>query len=179
MSLRDKLVRLAWEIMYRLLIAWNPRGVMNRWRSFVLRCFGAKIGRGCKIDPGCRIWAPWNLEMEDYAAMANGVDCYCVGRISIGTKVVVSQRAFLCSASHDISTLRRDLVIQPIAISAHAWVCAEAYIGPGVTIGEGAVVGARAAVFRSVEPWHVVGGNPARTLKVRCLIKDDRKSIGV
>ena len=83
--------------------------------------------------------------------------------------VTVSQRAYLCTASHNISSTSHEQVASPIIIRKRSWVAAEAFIGPGVTIGEGAVVGARAAVFRDVEPWHVVGGNPAKFIKKRMI----------
>ncbi|WP_353567805.1 hypothetical protein [Haloferula sargassicola] len=88
-------------------------------------------------------------------------------RIEIGSKVAVSQRTFLCSGTHSINDLRRPLVTRPISIGDHAWICAESFIAPGVVIGEGAVVGARSAVFKNVDEWNVVGGNPATFIKKR------------
>jgi putative colanic acid biosynthesis acetyltransferase WcaF len=90
--------------------------------------------------------------------------------LKIGSKVAVSQRAFLCTATHEIATLRRALVIHPVVLSDHVWICAEAFIGPGVTIGKGTVVGARAAAFSDLPAWKVAGGIPARVLKDRVLI---------
>lgn len=107
--------------------------------------------------------------MHAYSCLASGVDCYNVAPITIGDGATVSQGAFLCTASHDISDPGNRLITAPIIISSRAWVAADAFVGMGVTIGEGAVVGARAAVFRDVEPWTVVGGNPARMIKKRTL----------
>lgn len=107
--------------------------------------------------------------MDARSALAEGVDCYCVDQISIGANVCVSQRAFLCSASHDISSIARPLTHKPVIIEDHAWVCAESFVGPGVKIGEGAVVAARAVVSKNVNPWEVVGGNPANFIKKRIL----------
>lgn len=140
---------------------------MDRWRLALLKLFGAKFGQGCRIAPSVRVWAPWNLSMGDYVCLAEGVDCYSVSPIQISSKATVSQRAFLCSASHDISSLSRPLIHSPISIKEHAWVCAEAFIGPGVNVGEGAVVAARAVVVKDVEPWMVVGGNPSKIIKKR------------
>lgn len=131
------------------------------------RVFGARIGKGCRLSPSCRVWAPWNLEMGILSALGDGVDCYSVDKIRIGSKVAVSQRVFLCTATHDISTLMRELEHAPISIGDHVWVCAEAFVGPGVTLGKGAVVGARAVVVKDVEPWTVVAGNPSRFVKKR------------
>ena len=112
---------------------------------------------------------PWNLEMHDFACLASGVDCYNAAPVVLEAYVTVSQRAYLCTASHNISSTSHEQVASPIIIRKRSWVAAEAFVGPGVTIGEGAIVGARAAVFRDVEPWSVVGGNPAKFLKKRVI----------
>lgn len=113
--------------------------------------------------------------MGDYSCLADGVDCYSVAKIELGDYSTVSQRSFLCAASHDISTLERPLFSKPITIEKHAWVGAESFIYLGTTIGEGSVVGARAVVVRSVEPWNVVAGNPAKVIKQRQL-EEERPS---
>jgi putative colanic acid biosynthesis acetyltransferase WcaF len=116
-----------------------------------------------------KIWAPWNLEMGDYSCLSQNVDCYCVAKIKIGPHATVSQYSFLCTASHDFENPHMPLITAPIAIADGAWIAADVFIGPGVTVGEGAVVGARATVFQAVEPWTVVGGNPAKVIKKRVL----------
>jgi putative colanic acid biosynthesis acetyltransferase WcaF len=140
---------------------------MDGWRRFLLRCFGAQIGTGARILPSARIWAPWNLAMGEYACLSEFVDCYCVDRIRVGAHATVSQYAFLCTASHDIQDPHMRLIKAPITIGDGAWVCAGAYVGMGITIGEGAVAAARAVVVKDVPPWTVVGGNPARFIKRR------------
>ncbi|BBA32366.1 transferase [Methylocaldum marinum] len=167
LGLRDKFRRLVWHFAYVLFVRPTPKFGFNRWRLFIYRLFGASIGTGCKIAPDCMVWAPWNLEMADYVALAAGVDCYNVAPIRLGSYSTVSQRAFLCTASHDIGTLARPLIYKPIGIEEHAWICAEAFIGPGVTVGPGAVVGARAVVMRDVAGWSVMAGNPARLISTR------------
>lgn len=112
---------------------------------------------------------PWNLEMHEFSCLASGVDCYNAAPILLEAYATVSQRAYLCTASHNISSKAHEQIAKPIRIGKYAWVAAEAFVGPGVTIGEGAVVGARAAVFRDVETWSVVGGNPANFLKKRVI----------
>ena len=132
------------------------------------------------IYPSARIWAPWNLRMEEGSCLSHFVDCYCVAEITLGKGAAVSQYAYLCTASHDHTKASMPLVAGPIAIGDYAWVAARAYIGPGVRVGEGAVVGACAAVFRDVEPWTIVGGNPARFLKKRSPLHtsgDERPSV--
>lgn len=105
--------------------------------------------------------------MADESCIGPDVDCYCVDRIELGVRAVVSQRAFLCTASHDYSRPDLPLVTAPIDVRADAWVTAEVYVGPGVTLNEGAVALARAVVVRDVGPWSVVAGNPAREVKQR------------
>lgn len=168
----EKFRRLLWEIVYLLLFRITPRWTLDFWRISLLRLFGAKIGIGCRVSPSCRVWAPWNLEMGDYSVLGDNVDCYTMNKIKIGSKVAVSQRAFICCGSHDISSLTRPLITKPISIHDHAWVCSEAFIGPGVDIGKGGVVAAKAVVVHDVPDFTVVGGNPAVFIKKRVLKGD-------
>jgi len=168
LSLKNKTGRFVWFFTWMLLFRPTPHWCLNRWRFFLLRCMGAKIPiiRG-SIRPTCRIWAPWNLEIAPGVAIDESVFLYCVAPIKVGLRAVISREAFLCTASHDIHSNNRKLITAPIIIGDYVWVAARAFIGPGVTIGEGAVVGACAVVTRDVEPWTVVAGNPARFIKKR------------
>jgi putative colanic acid biosynthesis acetyltransferase WcaF len=105
--------------------------------------------------------------MGEESCLGEGVDCYCVDKIRIGSYVTVSQYSHLCTASHDITSFNMRLVTAPIVIGDKSWVCSGAFIGPGVSLGEGVVTAARAVVMRNVDPWTVVGGNPARFIKSR------------
>ena len=127
------------------------------------------MGRGAAIYPSARVWAPWNLEMAPGSGLGDGVECYNVDRIVLEEDAIVSQYAFLCTASHDISDPGRRLTTAPIHLGRSSWVCAGAFVHPGVTLGEGAVVAARSVVVKGVAPWAVVGGNPARFIKKRVL----------
>lgn len=171
--LKNKIGRLAWNAACFLLFRPFSGALWMPWQKFLLQLFGARLGQGAQVHASVKIWAPWNLKMGRYACLAQGVDCYNVAPISIGDHATVSQRAYLCTASHDIGAHDHHLVTAPIEISARAWVAAEAFVGMGVTVGEGAVAGARAAVFKDVEPWTVVGGNPARFLKKRVINDHD------
>lgn len=169
LSFHSKVLRLFWEFTFILLFRPTPRWLFNSWRIFLLRIFGAKIGKDTNIHPSCRFWAPWNLTIGDYVGIAHGVDCYTVDSIYIGNRVTISQRAFLCTGSHDTSTLNIPLVHKPIFIEDHVWICAEAYISPGIRIGEGSVIAAGSVVVKDVAPWVIVGGNPAKFIKKRIL----------
>ena len=168
-STRNKIKRLLWTICWNLLAKPFPRSVASGWKRFLLRLFGAKIADTAVVYSSATVFMPWNLEMKDYACLASGVDCYNAVPVTLGVNTTVSQRAYLCTASHNISSARHEQTQAPIVIEDRAWVAAEAFIGPGVTIGEGAVVGARGCVFKDVEPWTVVGGNPVRFIKQRII----------
>ncbi|MGJ1242295.1 putative colanic acid biosynthesis acetyltransferase [Sphingobacterium siyangense] len=159
--------RLLWEVFQFVLFRPFPTKIFRTWRNSVLRLFGARIHRRAGVYASARIWAPWNLEMEDNAWIGPYVNCYNVDRITLERDVTISQGAYICTASHDIYSKSHDLITAPIIFSEKCWVATEAYIYMGVTIGEGAVVGARAAVFKNVEPWAIVGGNPAKFIKKR------------
>src|SRR5216684_2727257 len=137
------------------------------WRSMVLRCFGARIGRHVHFYPSSRVYFPWNLVVGDGSAIGEDVLIYNLGPVTIGSKATISHRAHLCAGTHDYRQPDLPLLKPPISIGDQAWLCADAFVGPGVIVGEGAVVGARAVVLRDVAPWTVVVGNPARLVKQR------------
>jgi len=165
-SLKNKIARVTWKLVWLSLFRLSPRP-LHQWRCILLRLFGATIGKGVHPYPSAKIWAPWNLQMDDYSCLADDVDCYCVAPITIGSHSTVSQYSYLCSASHDYQNLTMPLIASPIKIGRNAWIAADVFVGPGVQIGDGAVVAARASVVRDVQPWTVVGGTPARFIKNR------------
>ena len=144
-----------------------PRRFCLPWKIFLLRLFGAKIDKKAVIYSSVKIYMPWNLEMHEYSCLGPEVDCYNADKVILKAYATISQKAYLCAASHDISDPNHRLITAPIVVERQAWVATDAFIGMGIVIGEGAVVGARACVFKSVEPWTVVGGNPAKFIKNR------------
>jgi len=140
---------------------------MHGWRAFILRCFGAKTGKGCHIYPKASIWAPWNLEIGDHASLADDVICSSMAKITIGKYAVISQGARLITGTHDHGDPSFRLVTRPVSVEERAWVAAEAFVLPGVTIRTGAVVGARSVVTRDVREWTVCAGNPCVPIKPR------------
>lgn len=169
LTLANKLARVLWRIVAAILFRSFGTSFLMPWRRLILIIFGAKLGKGVHIYSSAKIWAPWNLEMDDNSCIASGVDCYNVDKIKIGKNSIVSQKAYLCTASHDITNPLHPLITAPICIEDQAWVAANAFVGMGVNIGQGSVVGARAAVFKNVAPWTVVGGNPAKVIKKRII----------
>lgn len=170
-SYRNRAGRVLWTMVWCIFFRPSPRP-FHAWRCWLLRLFGATIERGAHPYPSARVWAPWNLTMGEGSCLGDYVDCYSVDRVTIEPYATVSQYSFLCTASHDYMVKAMPVITAPIRIGRQAWVAADTFVGPGVTIGEGAVVGARASVFRNVDPWTVVGGNPARTLKKYHLEED-------
>ena len=169
-TLGNKLHRLVWNVCCS--VFFRPFGlpIFNRWRNIVLIVFGARIGHGSIVHASADIWAPWNLVVGQRTCIGPHTIIYNPGVITLGNKVVISQYSYLCTATHDYESKLHSLSAKPITIHDHAWVAARAYVGPGVTIGEGAVVGATASVYKDVEPWTVVGGNPAKFIKKRVIV---------
>ena len=168
-TLRQRAARAAWILVSSTVFRLAPRP-FHGWRRFLLRCFGATIGRRAVVHASARVWAPWNLVMGDDSCLGHDVDCYCVDKIRLGPRSVISQGSFLCSASHAMDDIEMPLISAPIEIAADAWVAARAYIAPGVKIGRGAVVGACAVVTRDVDELAIVAGNPAKRIGQRNLV---------
>lgn len=163
--LRIQAMRVAWalgRVIFRLI----PRPIYGP-RRLLLRSFGAKIGKHVHIANTAVIYFPWNLDLGDWVAIGEHAYIYNLGMISVGEKATISQRVHLCAGSHDYCDEAMLLLTPRITIGQQAWICADAFVGPGVSIGEGAVVGARAVAIKNVAPWTVVAENPARYIKDR------------
>ncbi|MFC3353429.1 putative colanic acid biosynthesis acetyltransferase [Sphingobacterium zeae] len=169
LSRANQIKRVIWQITWAIFARPFPRSLGNKWRLILLRLFGAKIDNTAVVYPTVRIYQPWNLEMAEYSCLAPEVDCYNVDRIVIGAYSTVSQKCYLCAASHNIRSSNHELIHAPIVIEDQVWVGADVFIGMGVTVESGAVIGARAAVFKNVEQWTIVGGNPAKFIKKRII----------
>lgn len=165
-SLKHRLLRLVWNMTWLLLASWTPP-MMHPWRRFLLRLFGAKIEGKSDVRGSARVWYPPNLVMHNRTILAGYVNCYNMAPITIGEGTVVSQGAHLCAGSHDISDKNFQLIVKPISIGRDCWIAAEAFVGPGVTIGDRAVLGARGVAFKEIDAEYVYVGNPAQKLKQR------------
>ena len=171
-SRANRLYRLAWSIAWLLLARWTPPPLRG-WRRLLLRMFGADVAPTANVYASARIWSPANLTIHEHAAIGPGAIVYSMAPILIGAFAVISQRAHLCAGTHDIEDAGFRLHARPITIGAHAWIAAEAFVGPGVTVGEGAVLGARGCAMRDLAPWTVNSGNPATLLRHRHIRFDE------
>lgn len=163
----EYLGRILWALttpLFRL----SPRPLFG-WRRFLLRLFGAQVGHQVHVYPSAVVYLPWNLTIGDKASIGEWALVYNLGRVTIGARATVSHRAHLCAGTHDYRDPIMPLLRLPIEIGPQAWICADAFIGPNVRIGEGAIVGAAAVVVRDVPNWRIVAGNPAREIKERQL----------
>jgi putative colanic acid biosynthesis acetyltransferase WcaF len=136
-------------------------------RPAIMRVFGAKIPLRSLISGGVKFHFPWAFQAGNDIAIGPDVVFYNLGGVKLGSRVVISQNAYLCGGTHDYTISTYPLITKPIVIEDDVWVCAGAFLGPGITIGQGAVVGARSVVTKDVPPWKVVAGNPARVIKDR------------
>lgn len=164
--LRNKLERLLWQAMWLLLARWTPPPLFA-WRRLVLQAFGAKIGHGARIYSDVRVWLPRQLTIGEGTIVGRGAILYNQGTIAIGPHCVISQRAHLCASTHDTGDPGFRLLLRPITLRQACWVAAEAFVGPGVTMGEGSILAARAALFTDAEEMTIYRGNPANPLKKR------------
>jgi putative colanic acid biosynthesis acetyltransferase WcaF len=149
-----------WQLVQGSLFACSPQFAYG-WRRLLLRAFGARIGRDVKVRPSARIIYPWKVEIGDRAWIGDHAELYSLAPIRIGADAVVSQKSYLCAASHDHHRVEFPMVEGPITIGDQAWIAADVFIAPGVSIGRGAVVGARSSVFFDVEAGAVAFGSPA------------------
>jgi putative colanic acid biosynthesis acetyltransferase WcaF len=140
------------------------------WRRLLLTMFGAKLGKNFRIRPTAMVEIPWNLEAGDNVVIGDYAIIYSLGQITIGRAATISQYAHLCAGTHDYTTRRFTLLKPPIVIGQEVWIAADAFVGPGVTVGDRAVVGARATVVNNVPPDQVVAGPAAKILKQRTLV---------
>lgn len=154
--------RIAWTAV-RPLFRFSPR-ICWGWRRFLLRLFHAKIGKNVHVHPTAQVFIPWNLTIGDWTSVGFDVLLYNLGPLRIGNRTTISQRAHLCGGTHDHRDPTMPLIKSPITIGDDVWVCADAFVGPGVTLGDRSIVAARAVVVKNVVDESIVGGNPATRL---------------
>ena len=168
-SRKEQALRVAWAFG-RWLMRLSPYPCYA-WRRWVLRLFGARIGAHVRVTASTHIYMPWNVEIGDWAAIGTEVFIYSLGKVRIGARATVSYRTHVCAGTHDFTDPTLPLLKPPVTIEEDAWVGTEAFIGPGLTIGRGAIIAARAVVVKHVEPYTMVGGHPAHVIGHRPVLK--------
>ncbi|WP_066558246.1 acetyltransferase [Croceicoccus bisphenolivorans] len=167
-SLGNRLFRVVWGLAWLILARFTPPP-LHGWRRLVLRAFGARVGRGARVHASVRIWHPGKLELGDQCLIGPGAILYNQGRIAIGPRAIVSQRAHICASTHDVRDSNFQLILRPVRIGAGCWIAAEAFVGPGVSMEDGSVLAARGALFGNAEADTIYRGNPASKVRSRGL----------
>jgi putative colanic acid biosynthesis acetyltransferase WcaF len=168
---RSKLYVQIWWLVQATLFALSPQ-LMYGWRSWLLRRFGAHIGVGTIIRPSVKTPYPWKLTIGDYCHIGDEVHLYTYGEIEIGDCVVISQRSYVCTGTHDHTSPAFDLYAKKVVIGPEVWLATDVFVAPGVTIGQGTVVGARSSVFHDLPPGTIAVGTPARVIAERKMKAD-------
>jgi putative colanic acid biosynthesis acetyltransferase WcaF len=161
----SKLKEAAWHAV-KCLFFLTPWPLPSAFRAGLLRLFGAQVGAGLVIRSRVNITFPWRLSIGDHVWIGEEVMILSMARVTIESNVCVSQRAFLCTGSHDFSSRTFDLAAKPITLRAGSWVAAQAFVGPGVEVGSGSVVSAGSVALENVPPNSLARGNPAAVVKI-------------
>lgn len=167
-SLTLKVKRVIWQFLVSPLFYMMPRNA-NGLRINLLKMMGAKIGHTCLIEAKVNVLMPWNLELGNFVVLGRGVEIYNYALVKINDMTVISQRCYLCTGSHDYTHPYMPLIWKPIVIGSECWVAAEAFVAPGVEIGNGVVIGARSVVTKNMPEWTVCAGNPCKSIKPRLI----------
>ena len=167
-SFFNRCTRMLWSICYILFIRLSPRP-LHAWRAFIYKIFGAQLGKNCHIYPTAKVWAPWNLKCKDKVCIGDQASIYNLSLVEIGEQSVISQNCSICTGTHDYTEPGFPTRSESITIGEHCWIAAEAFIMPGVRIGNGTVVGARSVVTENLPSWKVCLGHPCKPIKDRIL----------
>lgn len=165
-SRSDRARRGVWNICWLVFFRPSPRP-FHAWRAMLLRLFGAKLGAKCHFYPASKVWAPWNLRCEDRVTFGDGAEIYNPSPIYFGSHAIVSQGGYVCGATHLYNEPEFRLVSFPMKFGAYSWICARAMVSPGVSVGEGAILGLGSVATKDLEPFGVYAGAPARKVKDR------------
>jgi len=175
-SFSDRFRRLVWNTCWLVFYRSSPRP-FHAWRSMILRLFGAQMGPHCHFYPGSKVYAPWNLIADEGATAGDGAELYNPAPLRIGSHAIVSQDAYICGASHDFDDPRFPLLSYAMELGAWSWICARASVGPGVRVGEGAVLGLASVATKDLAPWTVYAGAPAVAVKNRKKLYEENEPV--
>lgn len=165
---RSALMVQLWWAVQATLFKGSPQFAYG-FRRFLLRVFGARIGVGVIVRPSVTVTYPWKVSIDDHAWIGDDVVLYSLGEIEIGRNAVVSQRSYLCTGDHDYTKIDFPIRGRKITIGSEAWVAADVFVAPAVTIGAGAVIGARSTVLSDMPPGMLCAGYPAKPLRPRIM----------
>lgn len=163
---RSALTVQLWWLIQASFFKWSPQFLYG-WRRFLLRLFGAEIGKNVIIRPTVKVTYPWKVKIGDNSWVGDYVELYSLGEITIGKDSVISQKSYLCTGSHDYLSSSFDIFSSPITIGNGVWVATDVYIAPGVTIEDDVLVGARSSVFKNLAGNYIYLGSPAEAVKKR------------
>lgn len=155
-----------WWLVQAILFQPSPQ-VLYGWRRFLLRLFGAHLGRDVLIRPTARFTYPWKVSIGDYTWVGDDVVVYSLSEIHIGSHTVISPRSYLCAATHDYTRPSFDMLPGPITIGDQVWIATDVFVAPGVAIQNGCVVGARSSVFHDLPEGMICYGSPAEPVRLR------------
>ncbi|MEN8124595.1 MAG: putative colanic acid biosynthesis acetyltransferase [Bacteroidota bacterium] len=163
---RSAIIVQIWWLVQSTLFKLSPQ-FMYGWRRFLLRIFGAEIGKNVIIRPTVKITYPWKVKIGNHCWIGDDVSLYSLGEIEIGKNTVISQKSYLCTGSHDYKKREFPIYAEKIIIAEECWLATDVYVGPGVEIGKGAVIGARSSVFKNLDGGNVYVGSPVKYIKKR------------
>lgn len=155
-----------WAVVRNTLFRWTP-AVLNPWRLWLLRRFGARVSPSAFVDPTARIEFPWNLTLGDNVFICHNVIINCMGTVSIGDRARISQYSHLVAGTHDYQRRDMGIIRSPIRVGSDVWIAADAFVGPGVTLEDGCLLAARSGAFRDLPAGMVCIGEPARPVHPR------------
>jgi len=165
---RSAVVVQLWWLVQDWLIRPSPQCFYG-WRRFWWRLFGARLGAGVLIRPTARVTYPWKVQVGARSWIGDYAELYSLGNIVIGSDAVISQHVYLCTGTHDHNKANFPLVTQPINIGDQVWIAADCFVAPGVTIGKGAVIGARSLVRGNMPAAMICAGHPAQPVVPRSI----------
>ena len=164
--MREKVGRVLWAIVQATLFRWSFHN-MYTWRRMLLQIFGAKIDRTARVRRTVRVECPWNLTIGANSSIGDRAHAYCLGPVALGQRVTISQNVHLCAGTHDHRKPDMPLIRPPIEIGDDVWIAADAYVGPGVRVGHGALLSERGVALEHLDAWTIYRGNPAQAVKSR------------
>jgi putative colanic acid biosynthesis acetyltransferase WcaF len=157
-----------WWLVQSTFFAWSPQFLYG-WRRFLLRLFGAEIGKNVLVRPTAQVTYPWKVSISDFSWIGDDVVLYSLGEIDIGKNTVISQKSYLCTGSHDYTKTTFDIYAKSIRIGDGVWIASDVFVAPGVQVGNGCVVGVRSTVLGDLPAGKICYGSPAKVIKDRLM----------